>query len=354
MTTSDELAVELRKLFIDRFSLDEMIDLAFNLDPRAGDLGQTTKNGMARELALYIVRRDWVARLVKEVGPQERPDIDWKSALPGFASASLLSDDDRRKLIEVLAHTYDMVLGPAARFSLLQRSGVEERAWHIDLAGAAIEVAEKIVADLEPLGILPSKPGYHALGALSDYIRLHSDTTQDDGRVLAELIVKYQLITDRDYLDKLTVSFNLNVGTVRQVDPALLPPSIKDNESLVKQALKVDGEIEQNNNDAESFAGVINRSQAGGRIEMPAGRAASTVFLADDDRRKLIETLANNYDMQLGPHSRFGLLDRTKHEHQDFRCQPNCSNPLGLVSIDHLREILYLRTSKFYLFLLLA
>jgi len=95
MTTSDKLLGKLRELFIARFSLDEMIDLAFNLDPRAGDLGQTTVNGMARELALYIDRRDWVARLVSEVGPKERPDIDWKTALPGFAVASLLSSTRR-------------------------------------------------------------------------------------------------------------------------------------------------------------------------------------------------------------------------------------------------------------------
>ncbi|CUS03248.2 protein of unknown function [Candidatus Promineifilum breve] len=293
---SKSLTVELRNLFIDRFSDDELADLAFALGMNIKDLGEDTTKGKARELAAYVVRHEWVAKLIAEVGPKERPEIEWQALLTEHVSRELLSDDDRSRLVDILANNYDMQMGPSARYGLMDRAGLRERLKFIDLAGAPLSLAYSIVSDLEPLGILPGQPSFHALGALINYILQLPDTTTDDARILAELLVKYQLISDPAYLDGLTTTYSIDVTPVRHIDPSLLPPPVtaKDLARLSTEApavIKDESPVskvlirssEDNLLDIDLLAGAIYSAQAVGRIELPRGRAHGTGFLVGPD-----------------------------------------------------------------------
>src|SRR5690606_16733521 len=94
-----------------------------------------------------------------------------------------------------------------------------------DLAAAPNVLAGVLISKLEPYGMLPNQPNYHALGALVNYALIQPDTPQDDARFLAEVIVKYQLIADTVYMSELREKYGLAVQPARQIDPALLPPT---------------------------------------------------------------------------------------------------------------------------------
>jgi len=206
-----------------------------------------------------------------------------------------LTVSDRQKLARIIENVYDMQMGPAARFGLLDRAGLRRFVPGIDLAAAPGVLAGVLIGRLEPYGMLPadpSQPAYHALGALVNYIRELNDTPPDEARFLAELIVKYELIGDQVYLDQLRTQYGLDVQPVRQVDPAVLPPTgpadpatepefdptVGDQETLERIVNSEDNFL-----DIDMLAGAIYSAQAVGRIELPRGRAHGTGFLVGPD-----------------------------------------------------------------------
>lgn len=206
-----------------------------------------------------------------------------------------LTVSDRQKLARIIENVYDMQMGPAARFGLLDRAGLRRFVPGIDLAASPGVLAGVLIGRLEPYGMLPadpSQPAYHALGALVNYIRELNDTPPDEARFLAELLVKYELIGDQAYLDQLRTQYGLDVKPVRQVDPAVLPPSgpadpatepdfdpaVGDQETLERIVNSEDNFL-----DIDMLAGAIYSAQAVGRIELPRGRAHGTGFLVGPD-----------------------------------------------------------------------
>lgn len=203
-----------------------------------------------------------------------------------------LSTTDRIKLAQTLERVYEMQLGPAARFGLLDKAGLRRFAPGTDLAAAPSVLAGVLISKLEPYGMLPNQPNYHALGALVNYALIQPDTPQDDARFLAEILVKYQLVADLDYLNGLRQQYGLDVQPARQVDPALLPPTeppapaeepafdpaVGDQEALERIVNSEDNFL-----DIDMLAGAIYSAQAVGRIEMPKGRAHGTGFLVGPD-----------------------------------------------------------------------
>lgn len=210
-------------------------------------------------------------------------------------AAQFLTLTDRQKLARVIENVYDMQMGPAARFGLLDRAGLRRFVPGTDLAASPAILAGVLIGKLEPYGMLPSEPSqpaYHALGALVNYVRELSDTPPDDARFLAEILVKYQLIADSEYLAKLSSDYGLNVVPVRPVDPTHLPPVAEpapaaepDFEPVVgdQSELELIVNSEDNFLDIDSLAGAIYTAQAVGRIELPRGRALGTGFLVGPD-----------------------------------------------------------------------
>ena len=101
-----------------------------------------------------------------------------------------LSTNDRIKLAQTMERVYEMQLGPAARFGLLDKAGLRRFVPGTDLAQSPGVLAGVLIGKLEPYGMLPSQPNYHALGALVNYALIQPDTPQDDARFLAEILVK--------------------------------------------------------------------------------------------------------------------------------------------------------------------
>lgn len=203
-----------------------------------------------------------------------------------------LTVPDRQKLARIIENVYDMQMGPAARFGLLDRAGLRRFVPGIDLAASPGVLAGVLVGRLEPYGMLPNQPNYHALGALVNYVLTQPDTAQDDAKFLAEILVKYQLIADAEYLAGLSAQYGIDVQPARQVDPALLPPTeppapadepvfdpiVGDQETLERIVNSEDNFI-----DIDMLAGAIYSAQAVGRIELPRGRAHGTGFLVGPD-----------------------------------------------------------------------
>lgn len=207
-----------------------------------------------------------------------------------------LSLPDRQQLAKTLSNVYDLKMGPAARAAFLETAGLGRFVPTVNLAAEAPRtLAAELVTRLEPFGMLPavpSQPQYHALGALVDYVRQLSDTPATDARLMAEMMVKYQLIADPTYLERLKSEYQIDVAPVRQVDPALAPPSDPPApadepafEPVVgdQAALELIVNSEDNFIDIDMLAGAIYTAQAVGRIELPKGRAHGTGFLVGPD-----------------------------------------------------------------------
>lgn len=206
-----------------------------------------------------------------------------------------LSVTDRQKLARIIENVYDIQMGPPARFGLLDRAGLRRFVPGTDLAASPSILAGVLIGKLEPYGMLPtdpSQPAYHALGALVDYIRAMNDTPPDDAKVLAEILVKYQLIADAEYLEKLRAQYGIDIEPVREIDPGLLPPTVApapadepDFDPAVgdQESLEQIVNSEDNFLDIDMLAGAIYSAQAVGRIELPRGRALGTGFLIGPD-----------------------------------------------------------------------
>lgn len=229
-----------------------------------------------------------------------------------------LSVEDRQKLAAIVANVYDLQLGPAARLQFLTRAGLYRFSASIDLAASPSVLSGVLVDRLEPFGVLPERPGYHALGALSTYVLGLPDTPREDAAKLAELIVKYELVADRDYLDRLRGEYAIDVQPVRQADAATAPPPKDaapapepafDAQPADASGLEIVVNSEDNFLDIDLMAGAIYAAQAVGRVEMPKGRALGTGFLIGPDllltnqhvltRKESLETAVIRFDYQL-------------------------------------------------------
>lgn len=202
----------------------------------------------------------------------------------------ILSLPDRQQLVKVLSKTYDLQLQPGGRANFLRAAGLDRFVTGVNLAAEnARFFAAELVTRLEPFGMLPavpSQPHYHALGALVDYARQISDP--DEAHFLAEMMVKYQLIADPAYLDRLKSEYKFDVAPVRQFDPGLSPPTdppAPADEPTFDPVVGDQSELELIVNSEDNFididmlAGAIYTAQAVGRIELPKGRAHGTGFL---------------------------------------------------------------------------
>jgi len=206
-----------------------------------------------------------------------------------------LTVSDRQKLARIIENVYDMQMGPAARFGLLDRAGLRRFVPGTDLAQSPGILAGVLIGKLETYGLLPTGPGqpaYHALGALLNYVRELSDTPPEDARVLAEALVKYQLVGDTEFLAKLRADYALDVQPVRQIDPAVLPPTGAPNLAAEpdfdpsvgnQETLERIVNSEDNFLDIDVLAGAIYTAQAVGRIELPENTARGTGFLVGPD-----------------------------------------------------------------------
>lgn len=207
-------------------------------------------------------------------------------------SDRFLSVEDRQKIATTVAGVYDLQLGPAARLQFLTRAGLSRFVPSIDMAAPPNVLAGVLVDRLEPFGMLPERPSYHALGSLLTSVMDDPGLPTSDARFLAEMVVKYALVTDQEYISTLRAKYDLDVAPTRQVDPRDVPP-VRDAQPAEEPSFDADVadpealekiiNSEDNFLDIDMLAGAIYSAQAVGRVEMPRGRARGTGFLVGPD-----------------------------------------------------------------------
>jgi hypothetical protein len=110
-----------------------------------------------------------------------------------------LTIEERRQLVRIIARRPEFGQGSGrSRSVFLTLAGLERFLSVIALAGPSQTVAADLVSRLENYGVLPDRPGYHALGALLSYLALLDDLPREDARFVEDLILRYGLVKGDD------------------------------------------------------------------------------------------------------------------------------------------------------------
>ena len=199
----NELLIELRNVFRERFNLSDLSDLCQELGIDIENLPGTSRNEKARELAAYLGRRDMVGKLAT-VGPKGWPDVPWLEILGRYGYAppvvagddgqaatppTLVAVDDLRLLVPVLA-TYSEFTTPGSRRDMLAIAGVLPYL-DVDLSGSSRQVANAVLLRLNERGAIA--PGDVALGRLLSYLLGDDPLPQTSRDTIVALTTKYQL-----------------------------------------------------------------------------------------------------------------------------------------------------------------
>lgn len=199
-TMPTELMLGLRDIFATYFDVEGLTDFALALDVDYENLSGSTKNAKARELALHLWRHSQLAKLA-EVGPKQRPDIDWGLLRPYAAAVPLPPDEatpqpttrleytDIQKLLPVLA-AYPLFQTPDGRNTLLVISGVAPYV-NLDLNGSAQLVASSLLVKLNDYGEIA--PGDTAVGRLLAYVAADAALPPAHQELIAAIVAKYGL-----------------------------------------------------------------------------------------------------------------------------------------------------------------
>jgi hypothetical protein len=203
MPAPNELIVELRDIFADQFSLDELADFALELGVSLEDIVGTTRKAKARELATYLSRHDLVPQLAA-VGPEARPDVDWAALLrrhgidpapqpdidPPAESPYTVSHTDLQQLQPILAGR-PMFMTPEGRATMLSLAGVGGLAG-ADLNGNSHVVAGAVLDQLNRYGAI--EPHDTALGRLLAYVCTDPALPPDQKTHVEDVIARYGLV----------------------------------------------------------------------------------------------------------------------------------------------------------------
>jgi len=194
-----DLMIGLRDIFVTYFDLEGLTDLALALGIDFENLSGASKSAKARELALYLWRHSKLPMLT-EVGPAQRPDIDW-SLLAPYAPVSpepaaalglqpiKLDFRDLQKLAPIVA-AYPMFQTPDGRNTVLAISGVAPYI-NLDLNGNAQYVASSLLAKLNEYGEIA--PGDTAIGRLLAYLAADAALPPTHKDMIIAIAAQYEL-----------------------------------------------------------------------------------------------------------------------------------------------------------------
>ena len=212
----------------------------------------------------------------------------------------MLTTEEQRKLVNIIESLYDFTDGGLrGRRILLQQAGLRSYVSTIDLSGPPHIVAQDIVGRLETKGYLvPERPTFHALGALLSYIITLTDLQREQASFIAQLIIRYSLVHDQEYLDDLRERYNISAISFQPSVPIQslatpvpymqpMPPNF-DITLSDKQWLERVIDTEDNFLDVYMLAGAIYSTQAVCQIERRDGidvknKALGTGFLIGPD-----------------------------------------------------------------------
>jgi len=195
-----DLMIGLRDIFATYFDLEGLTDFALTLGVELENLSGSSKSAKARELALYLWRHSKLPKLA-EVGPAQRPDIDWGLLAP-YAPApdESMSDPalqptpplefiDIQRLLPILS-AYPLFQTPDGRSTVLAISGVAPYV-NQDLNGSAQYVASSLLVKLNGYGEIA--PNDTAIGRLLAYLLADAALPPAHKDVIASIATKYGL-----------------------------------------------------------------------------------------------------------------------------------------------------------------
>lgn len=195
-----DLMIGLRDIFATYFDLEGLTDFALTLGVELENLSGSSKSAKARELALYLWRHSKLPELA-EVGPAQRPDIDWRLLAPyAPAPAEPMSDPapqptpllefiDIQRLLPILS-AYPLFQTPDGRSTVLAISGVAPYV-NQDLNGSAQYVASSLLVKLNAYGEIA--PHDTAIGRLLAYLLADVALPPAHKNVIAAIATKYSL-----------------------------------------------------------------------------------------------------------------------------------------------------------------
>jgi len=206
-----------------------------------------------------------------------------------------LTTEEFQKLTRVVAGLYDFTdLGPRGRREIMRQAGLLRFLLGIDLTGPPKTVAGDLIGRLLDFGFLPERRTHHALGALLSYLLTLGELPREDARFTAELIVKYTLVADSTYIEKLRADYNITEAEVPQpaetrtiLSTSKVPATISTGPSFelaIRGEAAVEGlerliDDETNFLDIYLLFGAIYSAQAVCLIERPEGIPIGTGFL---------------------------------------------------------------------------
>jgi hypothetical protein len=195
-----DLMIGLRDIFATYFDLEGLTDFALALGVELENLSGASKSAKARELALYLWRHSKLPELA-EVGPTQRPDIDWGLLVPYVpvpdkpvidpAPQPLPSLDfiDIQRLLPIVS-AYPLFQTPDGRSTVLAISGVAPYV-NQDLNGSAQYVASSLLVKLNDYGEIA--PNDTAIGRLLAYLLADVALPPAHKDVIAAIATKYGL-----------------------------------------------------------------------------------------------------------------------------------------------------------------
>lgn len=190
------------------FDLAGKIVITFRTDDKKGRHDSRFKVAL-EEMAKYMNRND-LDDLLQE-GPAVLPmpaDKQMPFAQPAQPVHAVLSGPEWQRSINqitvILANLSSFVDGEARdRRLLCRQAGVvevlDQQIWSND----SRIVAGHIVNALADYGVLPHRREYHALGGLIDYLLTLEEIPLADRQFMAQIVMRFNLVTESGYLDRL-------------------------------------------------------------------------------------------------------------------------------------------------------
>ena len=226
-----------------------------------------------------------------------------------------LSPPDLAPLRDAVAAVGEFNREADDRRNLLKYAGLGRFVPSLKLTTNAQTFAGELVLRLADYGPLPEQPGKHALGALLGYLLTLGDLSRNHARLFAETMVKYGLVEDREFLERLRAEFGLAValpvGPPPRAEPVATPafqPDFAD-----RAALEDVIHSEDNFLDMALLVGALYCSRAVCRIERPSGTALGTGVLVGPDLLLTNQHVLTSQDALDGAVARFDhrILDGT-------------------------------------------
>ena len=204
-----------------------------------------------------------------------------------------LSFEERKVLNRIVSELYVFTDGGGRdrRIFLQENAGLGRFVKGINLSGPAQTFVADLIGRLEQYGDLSERPAFHALGALLDASLEQGDMPNADRILVAGLIVRYALVSDPVYLERLRSQYRVETSTIREPGSTLtLPQSgVADSDPSFTAALSDENALEAIIDSEDNFLdinflyGAIYCSHAVCLIESPVGVPRGTAFLINHD-----------------------------------------------------------------------